>query len=368
MRKWFFIIILSFIAIQSPAADDNNEVVAEQLNRQVDALLTRLQQTTDSVTYYTTLQNVMETALRCDDYDARPNEKGKVKLRFRHDNSKRLSPLRQKLIDAGMFFYGHRNNDKALNFFKIYLSSSESALFKGYRDLYQGQVAYYASLLSYGMRDFEAADRYANIALKDADYASDAAEVKVSCMKETMVTHNDSARYLMALLELHDKAPRNQTYFHQLMEFFSSKGHEREMEQFALDEIHKDSLNKLAWVLLGETKMRKAEWRDAVRSYQYATKLDSNFVEAFYNMAISQSAWAQELTQKNNKPSADSVKQLLEEARSNFERVAALDPECQQIDWVKPLYQVYLVLGDKQRAEALKPRIADIKEEDNTNE
>ena len=54
---------------------------------------------------------------------------------------------------------------------------------------------------------------------------------------------------------------------------------------------------------------------------------------------------------------SDSCRALLETARQQLERVGALDPEQEQVEWVKPLYQVYLKLGDREGLGRLTSRL-----------
>lgn len=359
--RWRTFLVVMLLAITAPlAAEENGHEHAAELNKRVDVLLSRLDATRDTFTYYNTLKLAVETALQCDFYDRMPNEKGKVDVKYRHNNSKRLAPLRARLIDAGMYYYDHQRNGEALEAFQTYLELSNSELFKGRKDLYKGQVAFYLSLLYYGSKKYADSDHYADMALHDAEYAKDAAEVKVSCMKELMATPNDSARYVLALLELHDKAPGNPTYMRLLLEHFSLPGHEREMEQFATDETRKNPQSKQAWALLGETKMRGNDWRGAEKAYGNAIKIDPTFVEAIYNKGICLSAQAQQdLQDIKDKTNVlpDSITLLLRDAQKSFERVQQYDPQLKEVDWATPLYLVYKLLGDDDKAKAIAPKV-----------
>ncbi len=359
--QWQTFLVLVMLVISTPlAAEENAAERAAALNKQVDVLLSRLATMRDTSTYYYTLKEAVETSLQCDQYDRLPNNKGKVNLKFRHNNTKRLAPLRAQLIDAGMYYYYHHRNEEALNILITYLNLSNSEIFKGRKDLYKGQVAYYLSLLYYGTRNYTEADHYADMALHDTEYAKDAAEIKVSCMKELMVTRNDSARYILALLELHDKAPYNLTYMRLLLEHFTLPGHESEMEQFANNETRKYPRSKQAWALLGETRMRGKKWTDAEKAYTKAIELDTAFVEAIYNKGICQSARAQQALQDLGAKTValpDSTTQLLRAAQRSFELVQQYDPQSKEVDWATPLYLVYKLLGENSRLEAIEPKV-----------
>ena len=356
MQRWLFAGMLLF-SLSIHAQGESSHDSARVLNEQVGLLLINLKATRDTATYYTTLQQVMQTALRCDAYDSQAGSNGRPTAQYRHQNGKRLDPYRRKLMEAALYYTAHSRNKEALHCYDLYLGTSNSRLFEGEQDSFRGQAAYYAALLAYGGHQYVRADSYADIAIRDTNFARDAAEIKVGCMREMMVTHNDSARYLIALLELHDKAPQNPTYFYMLLEYFSSAGHEKELEQFAYDEVRKDSTDLLAWLLLGEVKMKWQLWPQAVKAYKRAISLAPDDVGAIYNLGVCHSAMAQQMMTDDESEVSDSCRALLETARQQLERVGALDPEQEQVEWVKPLYQVYLKLGDREGLGRLTSRL-----------
>lgn len=142
-----------------------------------------------------------------------------------------------------------------------------------------------------------------------------------------------------------------------LMDYFSIKGHEDEAKQFAIKEIRKDSTNKSAWALLGELKMMTKDWNEAVTAYQRAVNIDSAYIEAIFNLGVCYSAGAQEQMKDNKAFTKESVNTILLKAEECFEKTRRLDPESKVVDWPKPLYQIYLLLGRKKEAEQLLSKV-----------
>ncbi len=334
---------------------------AQSLNRQLDMFLERLSMTTDSTFYYSTIQTIVKTAVQCDHFDSQPDKKGKVKMRFRNANAKRIAPLRDKLLDAGLFYYNHDESAAAVVAFDLYISTARSPLFQKVEQQV-GQAAYFASLLSFGMKDYQKAEHYADLALHDNNYAKDAAEIKVNCMKEHLRTREDSAKYLVVLQELHERAPENHDYFTMLMDYFMSPGHERELEQFANDEIRKDTTNVMAWMLKGESEMKKHQWDHAISSYKHVERLDSVSVPTLYNLGICYGSKALQMKDtlvdsrgRLTKSERVLIRQVIANARHYLEKVSQLDADRKVVDWAPPLYQVYYVLNEKEKARKLKP-------------
>ena len=62
----------------------------------------------DSALMYSSIVKALEAAMKCDEYDVQPNEKGKVKIRFRKANQDRYTNGRLGLIAAGQYAHTHK--------------------------------------------------------------------------------------------------------------------------------------------------------------------------------------------------------------------------------------------------------------------
>ena len=108
----------------------------------------------------------LEAAMKCDEFDSKPNEKGKVKLKYRGENQKIYQNGRLQAINAGQYLYNQKDYKGAFKAFAIYVDSGESPLFTGIdmsQDQYKHEVAYFASLAAYQEKDYENVIKYAQI-------------------------------------------------------------------------------------------------------------------------------------------------------------------------------------------------------------
>lgn len=360
MKLYVIIISIFFAMAQNAVAKDLNDAdKAKALNAQVDMLMQKLKTAVDSDSYYSTVMDIVKNAMLCDFYDS----KSRTKPKYRLMNAKRLNPVRAKVVEGGMYYYGHNDNSRAMDAFELYIETADNAMFANENEDLDF-VTYYASLLSYGMKDYRKAEHFADLALKQLNFAKDAAEIKINCMKNLMVTKNDSDKYVIALLELHDKAPENKGYFLMLMDYFTSPGHEKEVEQFANDEIRKDSTNSLAWILKGETEMKARHWDNAINFYKKSVAQDSSLVQAIYNIGICYSSKAIAMKDslggnrgRLNKVDMQNVKAVFAHSMMYLEKAKDMDTDMKRVDWATPLYQVYFVLGEKEKAEEMKLRL-----------
>ena len=71
------------MVISSWGKDNTDQKIAASIDRQIDAILERLPHLQDSTKYYKALTEAFRSALVCDYYDSRQDEKGRVKLKYR---------------------------------------------------------------------------------------------------------------------------------------------------------------------------------------------------------------------------------------------------------------------------------------------
>jgi hypothetical protein len=148
-----------------------NENIQNQMNQKAVPF--------DTLGMNTACYEALKAAIECDKYDVQPNDKGKVKIRFRQANQQRMQNVRLNLINAGLFDYNHKNLDGALAKWSLYLDSPASELFTGFaavadvaQDQYRSEIAYYAGLVAYQKKDFATAEKFAKLASQDPKKAA----------------------------------------------------------------------------------------------------------------------------------------------------------------------------------------------------
>lgn len=354
MKRYVILSFLVFSMVVSlPCVGQDARSTAKKLNAGIDKQLSKLSSVqSDTVAYYKAIVQLMKDAVICDHFDAAADRKGRSNPRYRISNHKRLSAYLSVLVDAGMYQYGLRKNDEAMEIFKLYLDCVDSPLFHE-KDNNRGFVAYYVSLLSYGKENFSEAERYADVALKDANYAKDAAEIKINCMRTHLYTNVDSAKYITALTALHDMAPTNDVYFKMLIDYYAGlTDSQQQLAKFAADEILKHRDNKRAWALKGETEIQERKWDDAIWSFKRAVTLDSTYVQAVYDVGICYVLKAEDLRdsieseqRKVAKKDVKQVKELYQTARTWLLQASVLDERQQIVEWKKILNEVEKALG-----------------------
>ena len=108
--------------------------------------------------------------VKCDELAQIPNEKGKIKNKYRSANSKTILAERPNLINGGIQYFNLNQNEEALKFFAAYVDAATLPMLEKEnlleKDTILPQVAYYATLAADRVGDKDAVMKYAQYALK----------------------------------------------------------------------------------------------------------------------------------------------------------------------------------------------------------
>ena len=319
--------------------------------------------TVDEKTMHESILKALEAAMKCDEFDILPNEKGKVKARFRQASQQKFQNGRLNCINAGQWFYNQKDYKGAFNAFALYVNSGDSPMFEGIdlKDQYKSEIAYFASLSAYQAKDYPNVIKYAQVAAQDTAKAKDATEILVFSKKETMKTEQDTLEYIEMLKDASAKFPQDQRYSAWIGDYYLNSGKTSELAAWADGEIAKNPEDKFAYVFKGEALRTLEKYDEAVECYKKAFELDPSYLAAAYQAGVSLNSKAikmkDELADKKTgmltKVNADKVKAVLTDAKTYLEKVRELDPDHEQVNWVYALYQLYYNLGDKAKADEL---------------
>lgn len=350
----------------------NDEEKATAYNKLVDLAVAAfdaednkrmLQQPYDSNALAIAAYNALTNAMECDKYDQLPNAKGKIKPRFHAKNQGRLNNARIAVINAGVEYANNQDNKKGYDYFMMYLLSGKSSLFADAEimknDTNLGLASYYAGRCAIINEDFAAATAALDEALNDtaADIRDGAFGFKLYAMNRSQKTAADSAKYLNDLKEMIVKYPDNDKVFGALGDALLQQ--EKSTELIALCDAHPQ--NPLAVVYKGMIAMNAKKYAEAVADFSSITPDHPSYLQVVYNRAICKLNIAGEFqdTHANKNtgamaPADDAkLKELLNDARVDFEIARELDPDQQNVRWAVLLRNIYYNLGDEAKYQEL---------------
>ena len=341
-----------------------------------------LQQPYDTVQLYKSTLDMCKYYLKCDELAQVPNEKGKVKNKYRKANSATMLGERNNLLNGGIEFYNRYLSDnnketgkRALDCFAMYIDMASHPMFEKANlvqtDTLLPQVAYYAGMTALKLEDYPSILKYAPMAQDNKEVGMYAMELVSTALK----AEGDTVKWLASLQEGMRKYPQHAFFFGHMVDYYSNSNKFDEAIRFADEMLAKDPSNPFNLyvegylyhnkysVLAGKEDSKaeaEAAMNKAMEYYQKAIAVDPKYVEAYSNLGQLYCLQAQDYsstaTTDINDPayqeSQEKLKGFYLEAKKYYERARELSPEQKNL-WMQGLSQVYYVLGMGAEYEAL---------------
>ena len=302
----------------------------------------------DTLKVYNSALNMCKYYFKCDELAQIPNEKGKIKNKFRRSNSAAILAARPNLINGGIQFFNLDKNKEALDFFATYVDIAINPMFEKENllqtDTVLPQIAYYASLAAAKMEDYPSVLKYAPYAKEDKEVGKYAMEFISTALK----AQGDTVKWIASLKDGIQKYPEQSFFFGHLIDYYSNNNKFDEAMQFADDMLAKDPNNTFYLYVKGYLYHNMKDYEKAIEFYNKTIEVDPNYAEAYSNLGLIYCLQAQDFSEKattdvNNpkyKEDQATLKVFYEKARPNYEKARELKPEQKDL-WLNGLYRVY---------------------------
>ena len=302
----------------------------------------------DTLKVYNSALNMCKYYFKCDELAQIPNEKGKIKNKFRRSNSAAILAARPNLINGGIQFFNLDKNKEALDFFATYVDIAINPMFEKENllqtDTVLPQIAYYASLAAAKMEDYPSVLKYAPYAKEDKEVGKYAMEFISTALK----AQGDTVKWIASLKDGILKYPEHSFFFGHLIDYYSNNNKFDEAMQFADDMLAKDPNNTFYLYVKGYLYHNMKDYEKAIEFYNKTIEVDPNYAEAYSNLGLIYCLQAQDFSEKattdvNNpkyKEDQATLKVFYEKARPNYEKARELKPEQKDL-WLNGLYRVY---------------------------
>ena len=265
----------------------------------------------DTLKVYNSILKMYEYYTKCDELAEIPNEKGKVKNKYRKSNASSMLAERSNLINGGIQYFNLDKNKEALKFFATYVESASYPMLAdkelAKNDTLIPQIAYYATLAADRVGDKDAIIKYAPMALSDKDGGKFAMQLMADAYK----AKGDTVAWIKSLEEGILKFPGNDYFFANLVDYYNSSN--QAQKAIAADPEYAEAYSNVGLVYL-------------MKAQDYADKATTDINDPKY-------AEAQAV-----------VKKFYEEAKPFYEKARALKPDQQDL-WLQGLYRVYYNLN-----------------------
>lgn len=306
----------------------------------------------DTTQVYNSAYLMCKYYMKCDELAQIPNEKGKIKNKYRKANAATILGERANLINGGVFFYNKNQDKQALKFFGMYVDVSNSPMLENdasvKNDTILPQIAYYASLAAMKLKDNDAVLKYAPYAVKDKENGKFAMEFVASAYKEK----GDTVKWVASLKEGMEKFPEDKFFFGNLIDYYNSTNKYDEAMHFADDMLAQNPKNAFYLYVKGYLYNNMKKYDEAIEYYKKAIESDPNYAEAYSNIGLIYCLKAQDFSAKATtdinapqyKKDQETLKKFYEEAKPYYEKARELKPDNKTL-WLNGLYRVYYNLN-----------------------
>ncbi len=301
----------------------------------------------DTLGFYEAAYNATVNGLECIKYDSQPNAKGAIKPKFTEALKPLISNTRLQLITAGNHYAGLGDKDGVLKYWGAFLDSDNYPLFAASKPMeaqFLGQVAYYTAQFANQDKQYDRAEKYADIAMQDSTMREKAQIFKYAMAQRNLKTYEDSVKYVSQIEELYQREPDNEMAFGTLCNMYNDLKMTDKLKATIQEKLDKDPQNYTAWALKGQTLMNQnttaenPNWDECIDAFKKAVEIDGTnpVILTYLGFSINSKA-----AQANDRVAQ---KALYKESMEYLERAKEIDPERERANWAYPLYQCYYLV------------------------
>ena len=281
-------------------------------------------------------------AIECNKFDQQPNAKGKVAPKFDKKNAERIWAVRRQLINIGQEEAQKGNDAAVLKYWGALVDSEADPLFAAQDHKaeaeWTGQVAYFAGRYAFQAKEFDRANKYLDVAMKDPSQKSEAMNYKLYAMRSNLKSHADSVDCINKLKEMYTAEPDNDVILDALNGMYEAQ--KDKAAQTALLDAHLAKYPNSYTALAGKgfMAMNNNDAPEAINWLKKAVAAKPDNAVLFYYLGIcynSQAANTEDVAKR---------KALFGDAIAAFDKAKELDPNKQQVNWGYNRYQAYYAL------------------------
>ena len=339
----------------------DKQTTAQLENQTAEQMGQKAKNVIDEELMYTSLSQAICAANESYGFDVKPNEKGKVKPRFAEKNAQKMYPVRAYLINGGGFFQG-KDDAKAYQLLSQYIESAEYPLFANVKkadDPNLPNAAFFASYMALTNKDYATAEKYAGLALGDAERGADAQKIQLAAMQAQLKNHEDSVAYVGKLEDLLAKNPNDDVVLSTLCALYSNMGEGEKAEKMLDDKLAADPNNYSALMIKGQIESQKKNYDAAAENLEKAlAQAPDEDTKCVLNAAVGECYFYKAQERVNNykgvlSPAArEQFNVVYEKAIQYLEAAKKLDVMKEhKRSWAYPLYGSYYFVKGPEAAE-----------------
>lgn len=310
-----------------------------------------LKQSYDTVKFFTSTYNIFDYLLRCDEKEQIPDDKGKLKFKYRNKSRIILNRYYPNLRSGGQFFLNKKKYDSAERFFFMYINAAKSGIFQNDNlletDSKMPRVAYWALISSYMLNHYDSVLINKDLALKDTAYKT----ITLEYIARSYQNLKDSDNYIATLKQGVKEYPSYPFFFTHLIDIYNNKQQYDQALNLTNAMLKIDSTSVLFNYAKSLVYLNTLKYDSCIELSLDVLKEDSTYADAYYNVGICYCNKAVDMEKKQKGIDLKSfaerkvkIQGFYERARPFMERYRVLEPD-KIARWAPVLYRIYLHLN-----------------------
>ncbi len=311
-----------------------------------------LRQPFDTVAYYNSVYKMFNYFLKCDELAQVPNEKGKVKNKFRKTNAATMLASRPMLSEGGGYFFNTRDTKNAFNLMSMYVDVANAPMLVeenlAQTDTLFSTFAYYTALAAYQNKDYDNVTKYVKYVLDDKEFGKDGYEL----CSETYKALKDTANWLVSIKEAIQKYPEHMYFVVSLVDHYTTLDQLDEAEKIANEFVAQKPGDPQALYIQGYIYTLLKKYENAQASLKKAIELDPANANYYSWMGHTYFYEAQDVIKASESieigdpkylEQQEKIKTLYNEAMPFYKKARELGPDDKSL-W-QNLYTIYYALN-----------------------
>lgn len=303
-----------------------------------------LKQAYDTTALFLTSHRMFLAYEAMDSIDALPDNKGRVRPKFRKKNMDFLVPFRRNLYSGGLFFVSKQKFKEAFSMFDAYIDCTKQPLFSSMKYSASEPIALSASYLAtycgVKLHDNRMAEKYAANALLYKDG-------RENTMRFLADIYNEEKRmdeYRDMLRKGVEEYPKSEYFFTRLVDYYNSCNMQDSAMAVADKAIKGDSLNTLFLYAKGNILLNIGEYKKCIEVCDHIIAINDSVADAYYTAGVAYLNLAFEAQKNGGKGNKARAKEAYSKALPYMEHYRLLAPD-QKDRWAAALYNIYLNLN-----------------------
>lgn len=240
----------------------------------------------DTSKYFNHIYNMYHYSLVCDSIESIPDEKNRVRYKYRNDLSSKLLKFRSNLLNAGKYFYNKKQYDNAFNNLDMYLTSHASPIFSGKdaRTVIQKddtvKIPVLAVFSAYAAQKYQNAVKYIDCSLQDTlgrKYL-----IEIGCKSYAQI--GDTANMLGLLNRGFNEYPGYEYYYFTLLNYYNDQMRYNDAHELTARMINHFPKDSRFWYIKGKEEMFMDELDSALVSFSNVITLKTDDAYAYSNI------------------------------------------------------------------------------------